>query len=129
MARRVAMVGQCGIDGPMLASEMEAVLGSVEVVNCNDPGALKTVCDQGVDLLLFNRELSFGFADRSGIETIRKLKAERPDLRVMLVSDYPEAQAAAVEAGALPGFGKADVGSPKVGEALGRALNPGTGQA
>ena len=44
------------------------------------------------------------------------------DVKMMLVSNYPDAQAAAVEAGALPGFGKRDIGSPRVKELLRQAL-------
>ncbi|MGE5610786.1 MAG: hypothetical protein ACM359_16165 [Bacillota bacterium] len=122
MAKRVVLVGQCGIDGPMLQSEIESILGSVEVYACNGEGELKEVCDRGVDLVLFNRELNWGFEDRSGVEAIRKLKGEHPEVKMMLVSDYPEAQAEAVAAGAVPGFGKADVGSARVAEAIGEAI-------
>ena len=36
----------------------------------------------------------------------------------MLVSNYPEAQAQAVALGALPGFGKADLGKSRARDAL-----------
>jgi hypothetical protein len=36
----------------------------------------------------------------------------------MLVSDYPEAQAQAVEAGARMGFGKSDLGEPEVAKLI-----------
>jgi hypothetical protein len=40
----------------------------------------------------------------------------------MLVSNYADAQQAAVAAGALPGFGKREIGTPKVKELLRSAL-------
>jgi hypothetical protein len=43
-------------------------------------------------------------------------------MKMMLVSNYPDAQAAAEKAGALPGFGKRDIGSPRVKELLRDAL-------
>jgi len=45
-------------------------------------------------------------------------------VKAMLVSNYPEAQAAAVAEGALPGFGKREIGTPRVGELLREALKP-----
>jgi hypothetical protein len=41
----------------------------------------------------------------------------------MLVSDYPDAQDEAAGAGALPGFGKADIGSPKLTETVRKAID------
>ncbi len=41
---------------------------------------------------------------------------------MMLVSNYPDAQAAAVANGALPGFGKREIGSPRVIELIKGAL-------
>jgi hypothetical protein len=41
---------------------------------------------------------------------------------MMLVSNYADAQADAVKAGALPGFGKRELGSPKVVQLLKEAL-------
>jgi hypothetical protein len=41
----------------------------------------------------------------------------------MLVSNYAEAQAAALAAGAAPGFGKREIGTPKVKELLRSALS------
>jgi hypothetical protein len=40
----------------------------------------------------------------------------------MLVSNYPDAQAAAVAAGALPGFGKRELGSARIPELIRSAL-------
>jgi CheY-like chemotaxis protein len=50
----------------------------------------------------------------SGLELIRALKAEEQlrDVPVLLVSNYEDAQAQAVQAGAVPGFGKAELGQP-----------------
>jgi hypothetical protein len=41
----------------------------------------------------------------------------------MMISNYPEAQQAAESAGALPGFGKREIGSAKVKERISAALN------
>ena len=75
-----------------------------------------------VDLVLFNRQLDYGFSDELGADLIRKLRPKYPNVKMMLVSNYPEAQADAVSAGALPGFGKREIGQPRVLELLRSAL-------
>jgi hypothetical protein len=75
-----------------------------------------------VDLILFNRELDGLFDPPTGIEWIRAIKQSHPDVKTMLVSNYPEAQAMAVAAGAFPGFGKRQLGSPWVAGLLRQAL-------
>ena len=46
---------------------------------------------------------------------------------MMLVSDYAEAQAAAVEAGAVAGFGKSQLGATEVVERVRGAMEEGRG--
>jgi len=76
----------------------------------------------GVDLLLLNRELDYGFTDRRGVDMIRRLRPQHPQLRFMLVSNYADAQQSAIAAGAMPGFGKREIGSPRVSQVLREAL-------
>jgi hypothetical protein len=80
------------------------------------------VLSEGVDLLLLNRQLDYGFEDHEGIAVIRKLRPHYPNVKMMLVSNFPEAQAAAVAEGALPGFGKRELNTPKVAELIREAL-------
>ena len=75
-----------------------------------------------MDLLLFNRELGYGFSETAGVKVIERLRAGNPALKAMLVSNYPDAQAAAEAAGALPGFGKRELGTKRVTELLREAL-------
>jgi hypothetical protein len=53
-----------------------------------------------------------------GVEMIRTLRQTRPNLKMILVSNYPEAQQAAEAAGALPGFGKKELGTPRVADLI-----------
>ena len=53
---------------------------------------------------------------------IRQLRAKYPHVKCMLVSNYADAQTQAVQAGALPGFGKRELGTPKVPEMIRTAL-------
>ncbi len=120
---KIALVGHCGVDGPRIEAQIQSILDGAEVCSCNDPDALGRVCGEGVDLLLFNRELGFGFDDEQGVERMAEIREAHPDVKMMLISDYPDAQAAAKEVGALPGFGKADLGTSKVEKALRDALS------
>lgn len=83
---------------------------------------LQRLLKEGVDLLLLNRTLDYGFAEEEGVALMRRLRRERPGLKMMLVSNYPEAQAAALAEGALAGFGKSELGSTRVVEVLRSAL-------
>ena len=75
-----------------------------------------------MDLVLLNRQLDYGFETDEGVELIKRLRAKNPALKAMLVSNYPEAQQAALQAGAVEGFGKREIGSPKVSDLLRTAL-------
>ena len=61
-------------------------------------------------------------ARKEGVDIIREFRATHPHIKTMLVSNYPEAQASAVAAGALPGFGKREIGSPRIGQVIRAAL-------
>ena len=122
MPKTIALVGHCGPDSSFLKMAVRAAAPGSTVVMADDDAELEKVAADAPDLLLFNRVMEVGFATESGVELIRALKAERPGLRVMLVSNYPDAQQAAVEAGALPGFGKNDIGREKAKAALRAAL-------
>src|SRR5436190_9660580 len=100
MARSVILVGHCGVDGPRLQSELSR-LDDVEVTRVNSTADLERTVEQGADLLLVNRE-PVGF-DEGGIDIVRQLCQTHPDTKVILVSDYENAQAEAEKAGALPG--------------------------
>jgi DNA-binding NarL/FixJ family response regulator len=123
MAKRVALIGHCGPDSSFLRLAVQKSGRDVQVVAADDSAELDKVIEAGVDLLLFNRVLDYGFEEEEGVELIRRLRAQHPELKMMLVSNYPEAQAEAVAAGALAGFGKRDIGSPKVTELLREALS------
>jgi CheY-like chemotaxis protein len=94
----------------------------VQVLAADDERELGRVLSDGVDLLLFNRQLDYGFEDIEGVAVMRRLRPNYPNVKMMLVSNYAEAQAAAVANGALPGFGKREIGSPRVIEVLRAAL-------
>lgn len=93
-----------------------------QILMADDQKELTDALEQGIDLALFNRELEYGFDENQGVRVIQSLKESHPKLRMMLVSNFPEAQEAAKLAGALPGFGKREIGSPRVVQLLKEAL-------
>ena len=123
MAKKVALVGHCGPDSSYLRMVVGGVAKDVQVLSADDDADLNRVLQDGVDLLLFNREMPYGFSHTEGVQCIEVLRRTNPNLKTMLVSNYPEAQAAAVAAGALPGFGKRELSTPRVKELLREALN------
>ena len=123
MPKKVALVGHCGPDASYLRLAVARAVKDAQVVFADDQHTLNKLIDNGgVDLILFNRQLDYGFETDEGVELIKRLRAKAPSLKAMLVSNYPEAQQAAVQAGAVEGFGKREIGSPKVSDLLRSAL-------
>ena len=120
MSKRILLVGHCGVDGPRLKDELSRALPGVEVERINSDDDLRRTVGEGADLLLVNRE-PVGF-EGEGLDLIKQVKGEHPDCKVMLVSDYPEAQQEAQQAGAMKGFGKSEMGSPALAEHVKQAL-------
>jgi DNA-binding NarL/FixJ family response regulator len=129
MSKKIALVGHCGPDSSYLRmTVMKAAGTGAQILMADDASELKDALEQGVDLILFNRELGYGFQDKMGVDAIKRLRATQPNLKTMLVSNYADAQAAAVANGALPGFGKREIGSPRVIEVLKAALETATAE-
>jgi DNA-binding NarL/FixJ family response regulator len=122
MAKKVVLVGHCGPDSSYLRMSVGAADRSISVLAADDDESLKQLLESGVDLLLVNRILDYGFTSQEGVELIRSLRTHYPQTKMMLVSNYADAQADAVAAGAMPGFGKREVGSERTREMLRRAL-------
>lgn len=118
--KRVVLVGHCGPDSFALRSAIRSALPGAEVEFANDPEALETELGRA-DLLLVNRVLDGRFPTHGGIELIQNLAAgERPV--AMLISNFPEAQAAAEAVGAAPGFGKAEMYTEQTRQRLREAV-------
>ena len=121
MSKRILLVGHCGVDGPRLQSEISQFMGDADVLRINSDADLRRECEEGADLLLINRE-PLGFEPKMGPDLVRELHKQFPDQKLILVSDYEDAQDEASQAGALPGFGKKDVGTPKFEDTVRQAL-------
>ena len=122
MAKKVLFVGHCGPDSSYLRMAVTSAVKGTQVLAADTEEELDHALAEKPDLILFNRLLDYGFPESEGVHVIRRLRATHPELRMMLVSNYDDAQAAAVKAGALPGFGKREIGSPRVTDLLKNAL-------
>jgi CheY-like chemotaxis protein len=122
MTKKVVLIGHCDPDSSYLRLAVSRARRDTQVVVVDDQQEMEQAIQGGVDLLLLNRVLDYGFDETDGAEVIRKLRAAHPELKMMLVSNYADAQAEAVAAGALPGFGKRDIGTDRVTNLIRDAL-------
>jgi len=109
----VLLVGHCGFDSGGLERAVRTAAPDARVEGVNSRKALEAKLDEAA-LLLVNRQLdgSFGVPmgeHGDGVELIRELAANEGGPPCVLISNFDDAQDAAVAAGALPGFGKKDV--------------------
>jgi hypothetical protein len=107
----ILLVGHCGPDAWALASAVKSALAGAEVRMVTDDESLLASID-AADLLLVNRVLDGDFASDAGIDLIREFASRPTAPPVMLISNFPEAQADALAAGAKPGFGKRQIYDP-----------------
>lgn len=124
MPHTVLLVGHCSMDSSYLIIMLKSVEKQMVIGQINDDAALAKALGEtpGPDLLLINRQLDGMFSTYSGIELLAQLHQKYPALKLMLVSNFPEAQAAAQQAGALPGFGKAALRLPQTAQLLAQTL-------
>jgi hypothetical protein len=115
------LVGHCGPDSSFLRSAVASSAPGTRIVSAEDQAGLDQILASGPALLLVNRILDYGFATQEGVALIAGYRRQ-PNVRCLLISNFPEAQAAAGQAGALPGFGKRQIGTPLVRERIQQAL-------
>jgi two-component system chemotaxis response regulator CheY len=120
--KTIVLVGHCGPDSSYLRMTVSRAVKDAAVKMADDQAHLTQLLDQGAGLLLVNRVLDYGFDVEMGVDLIRNLRKSHPNVRTMLITNYPEVQQEAIAAGALPGFGKREMGSTHVGQLLQKAL-------
>ncbi len=115
-------VGQCNADHSRISQVLKENF-DVEILRAGLPDEAHRLTEShSVDLILVNRVLdSDGTA---GLEIISALKSNpsTKSVPVMLVSNFKEVQHAAIQAGALPGFGKDSLHVPSTIALLGKIL-------
>ena len=122
MTKKVLGVGNCSFDHGMIETLILANFDAVMVAASLTDEALEKLRSDRFDLVLVNGRLANDSSE--GMALVEQIKAD-PQLAatpVMLLSNYDDAQQAAVAAGAEPGFGKAQLAQPETLEKLGRVL-------
>lgn len=116
--KNVLNVGQCLPDHSAILHYLTANFDvSVDQAALPDD-TLAALRRKRYDLVLINRKLDEDYSD--GIEILHAIKQD-DELRaipVMLVTNYPEHQAASVAAGGVPGFGKDSLRSSATADLL-----------
>ena len=121
MPIKILDVGQCGFDGPRMAKLWRDQLDATVDSAASGKQAAELLKHGGYSIVLVNRLLA---ADgSSGLDVIENLLRTNPSIPIMLVSDLPDAQDAAVALGAVRGFGKAELGKPATLELVERVAN------
>ena len=123
--KRVLDVGQCDLDHSTIRDFLTRHF-DVEIVRAHGPDdALEHLRNGEFDLVLINRKLDRDYSD--GVEVLRLIKADKTTagIAVMLVTNYPEHQEAAIAAGAVRGFGKLEFNLPETKERIAIALGIG----
>lgn len=122
MSKRVLSVGQCAPDHGTISRYLTKNF-NCDIAKADDAAeALAQLKSRQFDLVLVNRKLDIDYSD--GIEVIRQIKSDPTiaDVPVMLVTNYPEHQDAAIAAGAIRGFGKLEYDKPDTRERLAAVL-------
>jgi CheY-like chemotaxis protein len=120
--KRVLSVGQCVPDHTTISRYLTTNF-NCEVAKADDSAeALARLKSGRFDLVLVNRKLDIDYSD--GIQVIRQIKSDPTiaDVPVMLVTNYPEHQDAAIAEGAVRGFGKLEYDKPETRERIAAAL-------
>ena len=122
--RQVLSIGQCSMDHGKLSRAFREHFQAELTASPDARSAVKDFASGSYDLVLVNRE--FDEDGDSGLEFLQNQiglfqKAHTP---IMLVSNFSDAQASAVDLGCRPGIGKASLGNPTFVSAV-QAAVPG----
>ena len=123
MPKRVLDVGNCVPDHAAIRRLLENTFHA-EVVQAHDcSGALSALRKEPFDLVLVNRKLDADYSD--GLDIIKQIKSDPQlaPLPCMLITNYPDQQEIAVQAGAVPGFGKKELSTPQTKARLAQFLS------
>ncbi len=115
----VIFVGHCMPDSFMLKSMVRRALPDAETTRINSSAKLNKLLDNnGADILLINRALDGTFDVEDGNVLIEQLATRESNPAILLISNFEDALARAEAAGAMPGFGKSELNTPKAAERL-----------
>lgn len=120
-SKTVLSVGQCRPDSAAIAHYLKTHFKANVLLADLPEQALTVLNENPVDLVLLNRKLDIDSSDGLAILPLIRTSC-RPDVPVMLVSNYADWQQKAVEMGAVYGFGKAELNRPETRDRLAAIL-------
>ena len=121
--KRILDIGQCDYDHRNISRFLESHW-DVDINRAHGwADAERLLTANRYDLILVNRLMNQDHAE--GQEIIESLKAHEQykSMPVMMLSNYADAQERAVQAGAVPGFGKNALTQPQTKDLIASALN------
>lgn len=121
MLEQILLVGHCVPDTYMLKSKVQQLFPDITVDTCKSDADLQSKAS-GKSLLLVNRVLDGMFDAEDGIALIAQHAKNGDAPKMMLISNFAESQEQAVNAGALHGFGKSELGAEATEEKLRKAV-------
>ncbi len=123
MPKTVLDVGNCVPDHAAIRGMLQRTYGANVLQTHGPDDTLAALERGGIDLVLINRKLDQDYSD--GIEILRLIKKDERlrAVPVMIVTNYPDHQAAAVAEGAEYGFGKLELAAPQTHERLSKYLS------
>lgn len=113
----VLLVGHCFPDQMMLKSSVSRFLPGARFENAHSHADVERHLPETA-IALVNRVLDGDFGSDDGITLIRRHASGGTGASLLLISNFPESQAEAEEAGAAPGFGKTALYDETTGDRL-----------
>ena len=120
MTRRVLDIGNCGPDHGAISQLISAQFDAVVDQADRAVDALKLLANNDYALAVVNRLLDID--GTPGMDVVKSVQDQYPDLPIMLITNFEEHQQAAIAAGCVPGFGKRELSSNATVELLGQYL-------
>ena len=117
----VLSIGQCGADAPQIKNLLEKNFQARVETADTLKQALHLANENEYDLILVNRILDQ--TGEEGLKLIDMLGEAGIKRKIMLVSNYPDAQKSAVSLGAHLGFGKNSLRDPSTVATIQKALD------
>lgn len=120
--KTVLSIGQCRPDSAAIAHYLKSNF-SVSILTADlADQAMKVLKENAVHLVLINRVLDADGSDGMAILNAIRQNPDYASIPVMLVTNYPDWQQKAIAAGAILGFGKAELNRPETRTRLAAVL-------
>ncbi len=118
MSNTVIDCGNCNADHTAFESLVKANFGATVIRTHSLKDTMDALTNEKVALITVNRLLDRDHSE--GMDVIKQIKSnpEYADIPIMLVTNFPDHQQLAIDAGCVPGFGKKTLRDPSTLELL-----------